>query len=346
MSTIRKALISAIGSDVSNVSVVEATISLPLGDEVQVRVIYAGFSGADVEMRLGRYPMQRKPPFTPGYCMVGRVEKLGPACAKQFKAGDAVAALTVYDAQAELINVPEKYLVSVPPELSATNDGLQQVAAFGLDWNTAYGIVEHAAKVQASQRVFVHGLSGACGYALMALCLLKGAKVYGTASERNHAQLGELGATPFVYTDKNWVKEMQKLGGAHAVFDPLGFESYDESYSILSKEGGILVAYALNKAALEGGKQPSVLPVLAKFLARKMKVWSGKRVSFFSISRDAKTFKPDFEALMRMAIEGKIRAPIKKVYELTEESIREAHGSWGKSPGMGSVLVRVSGTTP
>jgi NADPH:quinone reductase-like Zn-dependent oxidoreductase len=36
---------------------------------------------------------------------------------------------------------------------------------------------------------------------------------------------------------------MQELGGVDAVFDPLGFESFDESYSVLRK-GGILVAYA------------------------------------------------------------------------------------------------------
>ena len=38
---------------------------------------------------------------------------------------------------------------------------------------------------------------------------------------------------------------MQQLGGVEAVFDPLGYESFDESYSVL-KKGGILVAYGKN----------------------------------------------------------------------------------------------------
>src|SRR5438045_3875541 len=109
MSTIRKAVISAFG-DPSNISVVTGPILPPSHGEVLVRVIYAGFSGADVGMRLGRYPMQRGPSLTPGYCMVGRVDTLGLGCRK-FKPGDAVAALTIYDAQAELINVPEKYQI-------------------------------------------------------------------------------------------------------------------------------------------------------------------------------------------------------------------------------------------
>jgi NADPH:quinone reductase-like Zn-dependent oxidoreductase len=38
---------------------------------------------------------------------------------------------------------------------------------------------------------------------------------------------------------------MKGVGGVDAVFDPLGYESFDESYSILRK-GGILVAYGMN----------------------------------------------------------------------------------------------------
>jgi NADPH:quinone reductase-like Zn-dependent oxidoreductase len=342
MPDIRKAVIASYG-DPSHINVITAPVA-PLTDhEVQVRAIYAGFSGADVEMRLGRYPMQRAAPLTPGYCMVGRVETLGSKSHK-FKPGDIVAALTIYDSQAELVNVPEKYLVPVPDELSSNDQGLQQVATLGLDWNTAYGLVERAAKVRSGQRVFVHGASGACGNATATLCLLKGAKVFGTASERNHAELRELGITPFVYTDKNWMIEMKKLGGAHAVFDPLGFESYDESYSILSDDGGVLVAYGMNKPALDGGKLQSIYPAIAKLLAQNLKVWSGKRTTFYSISRDRQTFLPDFETLMEMCKKGAIHPPIKHIYDLTTEGIREAHSNWGKSGVIGSVIIRVEGS--
>lgn len=343
MTSIHKAQISPLGADVANISVVEATLPPPSPHEIQVRVLYSGFSGADVEMRLGRYPMQRRAPLTPGYSMVGRVETLGTKCTTTFHKDDIVAALTVYDAQAELINLEEKHLVPVPETLSRSEESLQQVTAIALDWNTAFGMVESTAKVTADQRIFIHGLSGACGYALMVLCLLKGAKVYGTASERNHATLRELGANPFVYTDKKWITAMQDRGGAHVVFDALGFESFDESYSILAAEGGIVVAYGGNKAALEGEKAPSILSTVAKFVARNLKVWSGKRMAMFAISRDAKAFRPGFETLMRMVVEGKIQPPIKKVYEMTTESLREAHAGWGKTPGMGSVVIKVAG---
>ena len=41
------------------------------------------------------------------------------------------------------------------------------------------------------------------------------------------------------------------MGGVDAVFDALGFESFDESYSIL-KKGGVLVGYGQNLPAWTG----------------------------------------------------------------------------------------------
>ncbi|KND90078.1 Protein indc11 [Tolypocladium ophioglossoides CBS 100239] len=334
MATTRKVVISAFG-DASNLAVVSAPMPAPARNEVQVAVVYSGFSGADVNMRLGWYPMQRAAPLTPGYCFVGRVAANGPGSSR-FAPGAVVAAVTVYDAQSELVNIPEKHLVPVPQGV-----GLQTACALPLDWNSAYGMVMRTASVSAGQRVFVHGLSGAVGYAVMALCQLQGAVVYGTASQRNHDELRRLGAHPFVYTDKAWIGEMQALGGAHAVFDPLGFESYDESYAILCTAApSRLVGYGGNLTALTGGKRRHWLPYVLKLMLRNAAVWSSKATSFYYISRDDKNFQPDLAALMNLAQEGRVQVPIKHVWAL--DDIREAHESWGKLHGMGSILVRVS----
>jgi len=51
--------------------------------EVRVRVLAAGVSFTDAQMRAGTYIAGGpKPPFTPGYEFVGVVEELGPGCAK------------------------------------------------------------------------------------------------------------------------------------------------------------------------------------------------------------------------------------------------------------------------
>ena len=339
---LRKALISAFG-DVSNVAVVDGWISPPARKEVQVEVLYAIFSGADVSMRLGWYPLQRAAPLTPGYCLVGRVVSNGPG-SSGFSEGSLVAALTTYDAQATLANVPERYLVPVPPELD-TDAGRQQVAALTLNWTTAYGMVTRTAAVASGQRVFVHGLSGAVGHAAATLCLRAGAEVYGTASARNHAALQTLGVKQvFDHADKAWIGAMRALGGAHAAFDALGFESWDESYSILA-DGGILVGYGGNKGILEAGTEArhrSPFPHIAKLLAHNLKVWSGRRTAFYYIDRDDKAFTLDLIQLITMVKNGEVDVSIKKVWDLDTESLRSAHESWGKSPGLGSSLIRVA----
>jgi NADPH:quinone reductase-like Zn-dependent oxidoreductase len=75
-------------------------------------------------IRRGQYPdVKEKPPFSPGYDMIGLVDKLGEGVTK-FKIGQKVADLTVIGAYSEYICLPESQLTIVPDE----NDGVE--AAF------------------------------------------------------------------------------------------------------------------------------------------------------------------------------------------------------------------------
>ena len=85
--------------------------------EVRVRVLAAGVSFTDAQLRAGTYIAGGpKPPFTPGYELVGVVEELGPGCAK-LRVGDRIGALTVWGADAETVCVPEAGTVEVPEDL-------------------------------------------------------------------------------------------------------------------------------------------------------------------------------------------------------------------------------------
>ena len=331
MAMIQKALITGFG-DESKITVVQEEIPAPSANEVQVEVEFSGFSGADINMRRGTYPMQKKPPFTPGYCFVGRVTANGSGSSK-FRIGTRVACLSIYGAEAELINVPEKYLVSVPEGIDS-----QQATALILDWSTAYGMVMRAATVEAGDKIFVHGLSGAVGYAVFTLAKMQGATVYGTASGRKHTDLVQAGATPYAHSGKDWIIAMQATGGMDAVFDPLGFESWDESYSILRK-GGVLVGYGLNLPALSGTAPRPALPAVVKLLARNLVFWTGKRTKFYFISRDSKHYLSDLEALFNLLRTGRLSVPIKAVIPLRD--IQRAHREWSQGAGIGSILIQV-----
>ena len=75
--------------------VVEEDDPRPGDGEVRVRVLAAGVSFTDAQIRAGTYLGGPRPPFTPGYELVGVVEALGPGCSR-LRVGDRVGALAVW----------------------------------------------------------------------------------------------------------------------------------------------------------------------------------------------------------------------------------------------------------
>jgi synaptic vesicle membrane protein VAT-1 len=328
----KKVVITAFG-DESKLAIVESDLPDPDSAEVQLSVEYTIVCGSDVNMRRGTYPLQKKPPLTPGYSVIGKVRVNGKGCSK-FMIGDRVACLSKYEGQAELINLPERYLVRVPEEV----DGKAAVALI-LDWVTAFQMLHRVAHVKSGQKIFVHALSGAVGGALLRLGLLAGASVFGTASAKKHDELRQLGAVPFDYANKNWITAIKELGGADAVFDPLGFESFDESYSVL-RRGGILVGYGVNLPAWTKTPERPVIPVVLKLFAKNLLFGSGKRTTFFGVTRSSKNFSPDLELLFEWLKAGRISVPVKSTFTLDE--IQQAHREYASSERMGSIVIEVA----
>src|SRR5206468_3432377 len=161
--------------------------------EVRVRVLAAGVSFSDALLRAGTYLGGPKPPFTPGYELVGVVEELGPGCSR-LREGDRVAALTVWGADAERVCVPETYAVEVPEDLDAA-----EVVSLVLPYMTAYQLLHRVAKAKSRETVLVHGAAGRVGTAVLELGALAGLGLYGTASARDRAPVDRVGAVAIDY---------------------------------------------------------------------------------------------------------------------------------------------------
>src|SRR5829696_1899965 len=125
--------------------VVEDDVPQPGPGEVRVRVLAAGVSFTDAQLRAGTYLGVPKPPFTPGYELVGVVEELGPGCSR-LREGDRIAALTVWGADAEKVCVPEVDVVEVPEELDPA-----EVATLVLTYITAYQLLHRMARVESGE---------------------------------------------------------------------------------------------------------------------------------------------------------------------------------------------------
>src|SRR4051794_22358050 len=139
--------------------VVEEDDPAPGPGEVRVRVLAAGVSLTDAQLRAGTYLGVPRPPFTPGYEVVGVVDKLGQGAAR-LHVGDGVAALTVYGGYAEYVCVPEAEAVEVPEGLDPA-----EVVSIVLTYGTAYQMLHRSAHVQTGESVLVHGAAGRVGVA-------------------------------------------------------------------------------------------------------------------------------------------------------------------------------------
>ena len=154
--------------------VVEEDAPRPGPGEVRVRVLAAGVSFTDAQIRAGTYIGGPKPPFTPGYELVGVVEELGPGC-ERLREGDRVGALTVWGADAERVCVPEKYAVEVPEDLDPA-----EVVSLIFPYMTAYQMLHRTARVQRGETVLVHGAAGRVGTAALELGAVAGLRLIGT----------------------------------------------------------------------------------------------------------------------------------------------------------------------
>lgn len=100
--------------------------------EVRVRVLAAGVSLPDLLMREGVHPETPPLPFTPGWDLVGVVDRLGDGVSG-IEPGQIVAALTIIGAYAEFVCLPQRELVPVPSGLDAA-----EAVSLVLNYVTAY----------------------------------------------------------------------------------------------------------------------------------------------------------------------------------------------------------------
>src|SRR3982750_2580406 len=161
--------------------VVEDDDPRPGPGEVRVRVLAAGVSFTDAQLRAGTYLGVPKPPFTPGYELVGVVDELGPVCSR-LRVGDRIGALTVWGADAERVCVPESGAVGVPEDLDPG-----EVLSLLFPYMTAYQVLHRTAKAKSGESVLVHGAAGRGGVRSLELGGLAGLRLYGTASGRGRA---------------------------------------------------------------------------------------------------------------------------------------------------------------
>jgi NADPH:quinone reductase-like Zn-dependent oxidoreductase len=314
----------------------EQKLPEPKPGEIRVKVLATSACYTDTMIRRGVYPdVKDKPPFSPGYDMLGVVDKLGTGTSK-FNVGDRVCDLTVIGSYSEYLCVSEDRLVSVPESVDSG-----EAVSLILTYLTAYQMLHRIGKVQAGQRILVHGAGGAVGSALLELARLENLIIYGTASAEKHESLQQFGATLIDYRHDNFIEKIKQSepGGIDVVFDGLGSQSFKRSLSVI-KPGGLLVAYGFSDAVTKGK-----LAVILDFIRFKLMsiLPSSRRKIFYSITalrnQHPDWFTYDLTKLFELLSSSKIKPLIWKRMQLLEA--RQAHELIEQSRPVGKIVLMV-----
>ena len=298
----------------------ESALPEPTKGEVRIKVLCTSAAFTDTLIRRGNYlGIKLKPPFSPGYDLIGKVDKVGQGVTHLEK-GQKVAELTVTGSYSEYICLNAKTLVQVPSGL----DDAESVSLI-LSYLTAYQMLYRSAKIQREQTILIHACSGAVGIALLQLGKLLNLKMYGTASKEKHAFIKKFGAIPIDYKNEDFVDVIQAAepNGIDAVFDPIGGSYFPRSLKTL-KKAGVLVAFGYQSSASgQGGN------VILDYM--KIKFWNllptKPSANFYIISDWHKNhndwFKEDLIQLFKLLADKKIKPQIGKVMNLSDAA--EAH---------------------
>jgi NADPH:quinone reductase-like Zn-dependent oxidoreductase len=330
--------------------VVEDECPEPKCGEVRVKVLAAGVALPDLMMREGLHPETPPLPFTPGWDLIGVVDRLGDGVIG-IEPGQIVAALPISGAYAEFVCLPQRELVPVPSGLDAA-----EAVSLVLNYVTAYQMLHRSAKVRLGQRVLIHGAAGGVGSALLQLGRLAGLEMYGTCSSRDASVVSELGAIPIDYQQLDFVKEIHRLtnGGVDVVFESIGGTHIWRSRKAL-RPGGTVVAYGLT-SSLRGGRLASGRPgrrhrfraiaIFGLYIAGGWLLPSRKRVVPYSIQwlkrlRPA-LFRQDLIALFDLLKQQKIKPLIAHRFPLAEA--RQAHELLGKGGVTGKIVLVPNGS--
>jgi NADPH:quinone reductase-like Zn-dependent oxidoreductase len=280
------------------IQIVEKVLRAPAAGEARIKILASPVVRDDVAVRIGNRPFAAKPPFVPGYAVVGEVEAIGPGVNEVAK-GDRVAALTNFGGHAETIYWPSNRLMRVPTTLD-----LAQAVVLLLNYLVAHQVMHRVVQVKPGDKVLIVGASGGVGTAFLDLGRLAGLNMIGLASPGKHGILRRYGARPIDYHSQDFVEVIRQAEpeGLDFVFNGMGDEYFEPGLAGL-RRGGVLVHY--------GGPQSStrLLLLVAKLVLYNL-LPNGKTIKGYGTHREPfESFQEDWATLFELLQQGDI-APV------------------------------------
>ena len=229
--------------------------------EILIAVAAAGVNRPDVMQRQGKYPPPPGASDLPGLEVAGTVAECG-AEVDAWRVGDLVCALVPGGGYAE-------YCVAAAPVVLPLPKGADVIssAAIPETYFTVWANVFDRGRLEAGERLLVHGGSSGIGTTAIQLAVAFGARVFATAGSSDKcAACQRLGAERAInYREEDFAEVITQLTdgtGVDVVLDMVGGEYTPRNISILAP-GGRLV-----QIAILGGPKSTInwIPIMQRRL--------------------------------------------------------------------------------
>ncbi len=253
---------------------VDLPIAQPKPNQAVVKLAASGVNFVDVYFREGRY--QAPLPLVLGQEGAGVVTAVG-AEVKSVKPGDGVAWAGLLGSYAEYAAMDADRLVPIPPGVTE-----QQAAAAMVQGMTAHYLSHNTYPLKRGETALVHAAAGGVGLLLVQMAHHIGARVIGTVSTDEKAQLArEAGADEvMLYTQSDFESDTKRLTsgqGVDVVYDSVGKTTFEKGLNVL-RPRRMMVLFGASSGAvpafdlmvlLQKGSLYVTRPTLANYIATR-----------------------------------------------------------------------------
>ena len=220
----------------------------PMPGEVLVRVHAAGVIPTELLWQTSRTTRAGTPrplPFIPGHEFSGEIAALGKGVTTA-SVGEAVYGMNDWFRDGALA----EYCLARVDDIAPKPKSVDHVyaAATPISALTAWQGLFGRVRIEAGQRILIHGAAGSVGSFAVQLAHWRGTRVIATVSAANIDFVRDLGVDDVI--DYRAERFEERAQGVDAVFDTVGGDTLRRSWSVL-KPGGQLVTIA---AAEEGSQ--------------------------------------------------------------------------------------------
>lgn len=303
--------------------IAEVTLKKPGPNEALVRIKRAGINFVDIYQRRGFYPVAL--PFTPGLEASGIVEEVGSAV-KNVKVDDRVAYVHEPGSYAEHCLVHANRLITLPEELS-----FEEGAAFPLQGMTAHYLLFEYRQIKEGETILIHAAAGGMGLLLVQWAKHLGAKVIGTTSTEEKAQMAfKAGCDEVIlYSKQDFASEAKRLTngrGVDLIIDGVGKTTFPGNLEAICSRGHIVIFGAASGPAD---------PISPNVLMGKSITLSGG--TLFNYLETDEELKMRSSAVMEGISQGWLKLKIDEIFPL--EKAKEAHQKLESRNSSGKILL-------